>query len=189
MKLLKINSEDAKGSVKFLAARRAKASLLYSAAAIATVFLLAAALVPANVGAQRLPPPGGSSGTTPPAKKTPPANTPPPGNCGSEGGTTGCTADPAATAGSCSADAKCAAIYRYLDDFINLLSAAVGIAAVGMMIYGGIEFSSSGGDPQGVANAKKHITNALIALVAFIFLWAFLNFIIPGGILNASSPS
>ncbi len=94
------------------------------------------------------------------------------------------TPDPAAANKTCAADSHCKAIYTYLDDAVNLLSALVGVVAVAMIIYGGIEFSSSGGDPQRVASAKSHITNAIIALVAFLFLWAFLNFIIPGGLFN-----
>lgn len=85
---------------------------------------------------------------------------------------------------SCDQNADCKKIYDYLIKAADLLSALVGVAAVGMIIFGGIEFSSSGGDPQKVASAKNHITNAIIALVAFLFLFAFLNFIIPGGLFN-----
>lgn len=95
--------------------------------------------------------------------------------------------DPAAKISQtdCNKDKSCESIFtKYLLPAINLLSAAVGIVSVAMIIYGGIEFSSSGGDPQRVASAKDHITNAIIALVAFLFLWAFLNFIIPGGLMN-----
>lgn len=93
--------------------------------------------------------------------------------------------DPATQAQTCQSDNNCKQIYTYLYDTADLVSALVGIVAVAMIIYGGIEFSSSGGDPQRVASAKKHITNAIIALVAFLFLWAFLNFIIPGGVFNS----
>jgi hypothetical protein len=85
---------------------------------------------------------------------------------------------------SCDQNASCKKIYDYLIKAADLLSALVGVVAVGMIIFGGIEFSSSGGDPQKVASAKGHITNAVIALVAFLFLFAFLNFIIPGGLFN-----
>ncbi len=72
----------------------------------------------------------------------------------------------------------------YINPGITLLSMLVGIAAVTAIIYGGIEFSSSGGDPQKAASGKKHITNAIIGLVAFIFLYAFLQFLLPGGIFH-----
>ena len=65
---------------------------------------------------------------------------------------------------------------------VNFLSAGVGIAVVGAIILGGIQYSMAGGAPEAVAKAKQRITNALIALVAFMFTWAFLNWLIPGGI-------
>lgn len=94
--------------------------------------------------------------------------------------------DPAAGNASCKAAASgnCEKIYSYVDEAINLLSAVVGIIVVAVIVFSGIQFSTSGGDPQKVASAKTHITNAVIALVAFLLLWAFLNFIIPGGIFN-----
>lgn len=105
----------------------------------------------------------------------------------STGGSCG-VGDLAADNTACQNDNSCQDIFdKYLKPFIRLLSAAVGILAVAAVIFGGIQFSASGGDPQKVANAKKHITNALIALVAYLLLFAFLNFIIPGGLLNDPS--
>lgn len=74
------------------------------------------------------------------------------------------------------------AIYAYLLIFINGLSAMVGIAVVGMIIYGGIQYSMSADDPQKVSAAKDKIKNAIIALVAYISLYAFLQWLIPGGV-------
>jgi hypothetical protein len=65
---------------------------------------------------------------------------------------------------------------------INFLAAGVGIVVVIMIVIGGIEYTTSADNPQSVASARKKIINALIALVSFIFLYAFLNFIIPGGV-------
>ncbi len=38
--------------------------------------------------------------------------------------------------------------------------------------------------PRTTAEAKKRIINVVIALVAYFFLWAFLQWVIPGGALN-----
>ena len=73
---------------------------------------------------------------------------------------------------------------KYINPAIALLSAAVGVVVVIAVIYGGIEYTSSGGDPARVASGKKHIISALIGLLAYLLLFAFLQFIIPGGILN-----
>ena len=40
------------------------------------------------------------------------------------------------------------------------------------------------GDPNHVAEAKKRISNALLALVAWLLIYAFLQWIIPGGLLS-----
>lgn len=73
---------------------------------------------------------------------------------------------------------------KYINPLIALLSVCVGLAVVGAIIYGGIEYIMSAGDPQKAASGKKHIVNALIALVAYALLYAFLQFMVPGGILN-----
>lgn len=69
-----------------------------------------------------------------------------------------------------------------LNDIIDFLSAGVGIVVTGMIIVGGIQYSMAGGSPEAVSKAKQKIINALIALVVFIFIFAFLQWIIPGGI-------
>lgn len=93
-------------------------------------------------------------------------------------------ANTAETAKSCGTDPNCQEIFTYLINAVQVLSAVVGIVVVAMIIYGGIEYSSSAGNPEKAASAKNHITNALFALVAFFFLWAFLNFLIPGGVFH-----
>jgi hypothetical protein len=68
--------------------------------------------------------------------------------------------------------------------FINILSGLVGIVIVTMITVGGIQYSSARDNPQAVAAARGRITNALIALVAYILMYAFLQYLIPGGILH-----
>lgn len=74
-------------------------------------------------------------------------------------------------------------IFSYLGGIIKFIAPGVGIVIVLMIIIGGIRYIASGGNPEAAAAAKKMVTNALLALVAFIFLAAILNFIIPGGLL------
>lgn len=69
-----------------------------------------------------------------------------------------------------------------LSSIANILAAGVGIVVVVMIMIGGIQYTTSGGDPSKIAAAKSKITNAVIALVAFFFLYAFLQWITPGGI-------
>lgn len=73
-------------------------------------------------------------------------------------------------------------IVKDLKIIMNVLSGAVGITVLAVMIFAGIQYSSSGGDPQRVAQAKQRIINAVIALVAWFFLYAVLDWFLPGGL-------
>lgn len=75
-------------------------------------------------------------------------------------------------------------ILRYLVLFINVLSGLAGIAIAAAIIYGGIQYSSAGSDPQKVSAAKNHIRNAIFALLFFIFGYGILNWLVPGGVLR-----
>ena len=67
------------------------------------------------------------------------------------------------------------AIYRFL-------SAGVGIIAVGSIIVAGIQYSASRGNPQATQAAITRISNTLIGLVIYIFIYAIANYLVPGGI-------
>lgn len=107
--------------------------------------------------------------------------------CGGTGNYSSTCQDPAATKKSCDVgtnSGNCNAITGYINGAISLLSALVGVVAVISVITGGIQYSTSAGDPQKAAKAKGRIMNAIIALVAFGLLYGFLQFIIPGGLFN-----
>lgn len=90
-----------------------------------------------------------------------------------------CSGDP-----DCVVDqtAKNCGITRYLNMFVNILTGLVGVAIVGSIIVGGIQYSMSAGDAQAVGAAKKRISNALLALLIYSFTFAFLQWIVPGGV-------
>lgn len=73
-------------------------------------------------------------------------------------------------------------IIGWLVIFINTLSALVGIVVIIVLIVAGIQWSSAGNNPQQLAAAKSRIVNALLALLVFIFMYAFLQWIVPGGV-------
>jgi hypothetical protein len=81
------------------------------------------------------------------------------------------------TGGDCSGLIK-----NYVNPFIKLLSGLVGVIVVISIVVGGIQYASAGGDPGKVSAAKKRIYNTIIALLAYLFMFAFLNWLIPGGI-------
>ena len=65
---------------------------------------------------------------------------------------------------------------------VDVLSAGVAIVVVAMIIVGGIQYAIAGDNSSAVSAAKKRIINALIALFAFIFMFSFIEWLIPGGI-------
>jgi hypothetical protein len=82
---------------------------------------------------------------------------------------------------------KCDFIGKYINPAITAFTAAFGIIAVISLILGGITYASSAGDPQKVAAGKKRIFNTIVAIVAYFFLYGFLQFLIPGGLFNRGS--
>lgn len=77
---------------------------------------------------------------------------------------------------------SCDIINNLVNPAIFLFSGLVGLVVALSIIIGAIQYSSSAGDPQKAAKGRDRIKNAIIALVAYIFLFAFLSFIIPGGL-------
>jgi len=73
-------------------------------------------------------------------------------------------------------------ITKNLNNLVNFLSAGVGIVVIGVIILGGIQYSIAGDNATATGAAKQRIINGLIALAAFLFLFAFLQWLIPGGI-------
>jgi hypothetical protein len=94
--------------------------------------------------------------------------------------------DPAFSKSDSCTNSRCDFTGNYINPAINLLTACFGIIAVISIIAAGIQYASSTGDPQKVSKAKQRITNTIIAIVCYFFLYAFLQFLIPGGIFNRS---
>jgi len=84
--------------------------------------------------------------------------------------------------GDCKSLDQCSLMSDYVQPFINFLAALVGVVVVISIIVGGIQYSAAAGDPGKMTAARKRITNAIIALLVFFFLYAGLNFLIPGGL-------
>jgi hypothetical protein len=73
-------------------------------------------------------------------------------------------------------------IVAFILVIINVLSGLVGVVIVLVIIVGGIQYSMAAGDPGKVAEARKRILNAVIALVLFIFSFSILQYLVPGGL-------
>lgn len=75
-------------------------------------------------------------------------------------------------------------VTRVLRPIVLFLTAVVAIVIIGSLIVAGIQYSASQDNPQMVQKSKDRIRNALIALAAFMFTFAGLQYLIPGGIIN-----
>lgn len=73
-------------------------------------------------------------------------------------------------------------IIEYVLLISNVLAGIAGLVIVGAMIWGGIQYSMAGADPSKVQAAKQKIINALIALLLFVFGFALIQWLVPGGI-------
>ncbi len=67
---------------------------------------------------------------------------------------------------------------------IRFLSNGVGLVLIGSLIYGGIQFSLSRGNPQANAAAQNRIKSVIVAMFVFLFAYALLNYLVPGKILQ-----
>lgn len=65
---------------------------------------------------------------------------------------------------------------------LQIMTAGVGIVAVGGFIYGGILYASAGDRSDQVKKSIEVIRNVIIGLVAYGVMFALLNFLIPGGV-------
>lgn len=65
---------------------------------------------------------------------------------------------------------------------INILTAGIGVAAVGGVIYGAVLYTTAGGSMDQTKKSKAIIFNTVIGIGAYALMYAFLNFLIPGGL-------
>ncbi len=64
---------------------------------------------------------------------------------------------------------------------IRFLSIGVGLVLTGSMVFAGIQYTASRGDPKATAEAMGRIRSNITALLIFIFAYAILNYLIPAG--------
>ena len=76
------------------------------------------------------------------------------------------------------------AIIDIIKQVIKILTAGIGVAAFGAVVYGAFLYTTSEGSPDKVKKAREVWTNTVIGLLMFAFMVAITNFIIPGGVFN-----
>jgi protein tyrosine/serine phosphatase len=80
-------------------------------------------------------------------------------------------------------------IIAVLTFVMQILTGAVGVAAVGALIYAGILYSAASGEAGQVQKAKTIIKDTVIGLVCYGGMILILNFVIPGGVFGQSGTS
>lgn len=68
---------------------------------------------------------------------------------------------------------------------IKFLTVGVGLVMVASIIWAGIQYSSSQGNPEQTQAAKNRIQNAIIGLVLYLFIFALVQYLVPGGLFNS----
>lgn len=84
------------------------------------------------------------------------------------------------TPGTCS-------ILRYIQTGINILSGLAALAIIGGIMSGGYMYMTARDNPGQTAAARQRVAWAVGALFILIFFWGFLQWLIPGGVLNGAS--
>ncbi len=73
-------------------------------------------------------------------------------------------------------------IFFYLRNFLIFLAGGVGLAVVGGIVAGSYLYITARANASQTQQGQTMIINAVIGLLLFIFMYAILQFIIPGGI-------
>lgn len=90
------------------------------------------------------------------------------------------------TAGNNNGNGTKCLVDTYINPLIQTVSALVGIITVISIVVAGIQYSTSADDPSKVQAAKTRIGRSLFALLTFIFLYALLQWLVPGGLFNGA---
>lgn len=73
-------------------------------------------------------------------------------------------------------------VWALLVMVINIMTAGIGVLAVGGIVYGAILYTTAEDKADQVKKATDIITNVVIGLVLYALMWATLNFLVPGGV-------
>lgn len=65
---------------------------------------------------------------------------------------------------------------------VNFLAVAVGVAVLIGIVFGAFLYTSAAGSAEQAKRGIGYIRNAIIALVLFVFMYAIINYMVPGGL-------
>jgi len=70
-------------------------------------------------------------------------------------------------------------IAQIIANALKVIFAISGLVLLAMLISGGIQWMTAGGDKEALTKAQKRISSALIGFVIFVSVFAIINFIAP----------
>lgn len=80
-------------------------------------------------------------------------------------------------------------ITAILITIINFMAGGVGAAVIIGIIFGGFMYMTSDGEEAKAKQGRQIIANSIIGAVLFLFMFAAVQFLVPGGVFNSSGPS
>ena len=69
-----------------------------------------------------------------------------------------------------------------LKEIYKILNYLIIIVAVAGTVYGGILYTTAGGNSEQTKKAISYIRNVIIGLIAWALMYAILNWLVPGGV-------
>lgn len=75
-------------------------------------------------------------------------------------------------------------VWQLLIITLNILTAGVGIAAVGGIVWGALKYASAKENADQVKQAKDIIKNVVIGILLYAGMYLMINFLIPGGLFS-----
>lgn len=77
-------------------------------------------------------------------------------------------------------------IFKILNTILTVLTFGVGIAGTLGIVISGVQYLTARDNEQQMVKAKSRLVNIAIGLAAYAMMWALLQWLIPGGILNGT---
>ena len=79
------------------------------------------------------------------------------------------------------------AMFDLLALVVNIFSYGIGAAAVIGVMIAGIQYITARENPNAVAKAKTRLFHITLGLIAWVFMWGILQFLLPGGLFANNS--
>ena len=75
-------------------------------------------------------------------------------------------------------------VWELLKLTLNILTAVIGVAAVGGIAYGAALYAGAADSPDRAKKGMEFIKNVVIGVIAYGLMYVMLNFLIPGGVIG-----